>query len=308
MSDQAGTVGGLPESAIAMALRGGRLRVAMGPFVVSIRSKLAELAGQMRVLYRDYRLEDEAGVADFHVRVDAPPGVRRFVRPQAEFWVDGGRPFEPMARPLAMPLLEWGINWAIAMRAHQYLMLHAAVLERDGRALIMPAEPGAGKSTLCAALAHSGWRLFSDEFGLVDLRSGAMVPIPRVIPLKNQSVPVMRDFAPTARFGPAYENTRKGTVGYLCPPTRSVSLAHVTARPAWIVFPRWRAGAALETASIDGAATFLRVASNAFNYEAVGADGFEAVAAMTQACESHRLDYSRLDEAVEWFDRLARAA
>jgi predicted ATPase len=33
------------------------------------------------------------------------------------------------------------------------------VVERDGHALILPAMPGSGKSTLTAALVQRGWRL-----------------------------------------------------------------------------------------------------------------------------------------------------
>ena len=65
-------------------------------------------------------------------------------------------------------MLEWGLNWCVAGHAHQYLMLHAAALERNGRAVILPGDPGAGKSTLTAALMLSGWRLLSDEITLVD--------------------------------------------------------------------------------------------------------------------------------------------
>jgi hypothetical protein len=42
------------------------------------------------------------------------------------------------------------------------------VLERGGRALLLPAPSGSGKSTLCAGLAFNGWRLLSDELALLD--------------------------------------------------------------------------------------------------------------------------------------------
>jgi predicted ATPase len=46
-------------------------------------------------------------------------------------------------------------------------MLHAAVVEKNGKALILPALPGSGKSTLSAALAMNGWRFLSDEFTMI---------------------------------------------------------------------------------------------------------------------------------------------
>ena len=79
-------------------------------------------------------------------------------------------------------------------------MLHAAVVERNGSALFLPAMPGSGKSTLCAALTYRGWRLFSDEFGLIEPARGAVLPLPRAIPLKNRSIEVIRRFAPQGPF------------------------------------------------------------------------------------------------------------
>lgn len=56
-------------------------------------------------------------------------------------------------------LLQWGMNWCIAGHARHYLVLHAAVLERDGGAVVLPGDSGAGKSTLTAALMLAGRRL-----------------------------------------------------------------------------------------------------------------------------------------------------
>ena len=99
------------------------------------------------------------------------------------------------------------MNWCISAHAHQFLILHAAVLERGGVALIMPAPPGSGKSTLCAALALSGWRLLSDELALIDPGSGRVWPLCRPVSLKNRSIEVIRHFAPEAVFGPVAEGT-----------------------------------------------------------------------------------------------------
>ena len=58
------------------------------------------------------------------------------------------------------------------MHAHQYLIIHAAVVEKNGLAAILPAPPGSGKGTLTAGSVLSGWRLLSDELTLIDRLSG----------------------------------------------------------------------------------------------------------------------------------------
>lgn len=87
----------------------------------------------------------------------------------------------------AYAFLEWGMNWCVSVTANEYLKLHAAVVAKDGIVLLMPGLPGAGKSTLCAALALHGWRVLSDEHALVVPGTANIVPLPRPISLKNAS-------------------------------------------------------------------------------------------------------------------------
>ena len=127
--------------------------------------------------------------ADFHVVGAARDPVAALDPAHGDVPIrEHARHFNPLPAEQAFPLLEWGLNWCVATQCHQYLILHAAVLERGGRALIMPAPPGSGKSTLCAALVARGWRLFSDELALIEIGGGQIVPLPRPISLKNESI------------------------------------------------------------------------------------------------------------------------
>src|SRR3546814_15972535 len=83
-------------------------------------------------------------------------------------------------------MLEWGLNWCIGAHGHQFLIIHAAVIERNGLAAILPGAPGSGKSTLTACLVHNGWRLLSDEMALVSLQDGGLTALARPISLKNR--------------------------------------------------------------------------------------------------------------------------
>ncbi len=124
--------------------------------------------------------------ADFHVSVVREPGLRRWVRPLIRFHFDGVPSFMPLLATHATASLEWGLNWCVASHCHQYLIVHAAVVERRGVAVVMPAPPGSGKSTLCAALVQCGWRLLSDELGLYDPVSRQVFGMARPINLKNR--------------------------------------------------------------------------------------------------------------------------
>ena len=214
-------------------------------------------------------------------------------------------PHPDMPAEQALAVLEWVINLVVALRYHCFLMLHAAVVERHGFALLMPAEPGSGKTTLCAALVHRGWRLLSDEFGMVRPGTTDLIPLSRLMPVKNDAIEVIARFAPDARWGPVIPNTRKGTIRHLRPPTESVERAEQTARVRWVVFPRWRRGAQLHLGPVPPAQAFMQVAANAFNYEMLGHAAFTTVRSIIQASTCHQLEYSDLDAAVAALDELA---
>lgn len=279
------------------------LELRTGPFRFLIRSRREDVARGLARLYPDFPLP-VPGFRDFHIRVDAVSGARRWYRPQCNFWHDGQAPFKPLPIDHAFPLLEWGMNWCIAGHAQHYLMLHAAVLEKNGRAVILPGDPGAGKSTLTAALALSGWRLLSDELTLIDRDDGLIVPLARPVSLKNRSIDVIREAFPDAVIGDSALDTHKGTVAHLKPPRDSVARMDEKARAAHIVFPRWRADASTTLSHHSKADAFIHAATHGFNYSLLGRLGFQLNAALIDACDCWDFEYSRLDEALTTFEGL----
>jgi hypothetical protein len=298
-------VSDLDASQVASRLRHGELLLKVSPFVARVRSDKGAVARGISLLYRDFSVLERDEFADFHIAVSAPAGLRRWVRPQVIFSLDGFSPFKPLPADQAYPMFEWGLNWCIAAYAHSYLVIHAAVVERAGRAAILPAPPGSGKSTLCAGLISRGWRLLSDELMLLDLTSGLIQSLARPVNLKNASIDVIRGFHPSAVMTDPVHDTTKGTVALMRPPTESVSRAAEPAVPAWIVFPRYVAGAPATLVPWSKAQTFMRVVEQAFNYDILGARGFEAVAGLIDRCSCFEFSYGRLEEGVATFASLA---
>lgn len=285
-------------------LAGTGISLRTGPFTVHIRSPLPQVASQLALLYADFPLAGETDFVDFHVRAAPPQWLRRWFRPQVQFDLDGHYPFKPLPLPQGFAMLEWGINWCISAHAHQYLILHAAVLERRGRAVVLPAPPGSGKSTLAAALSLRGWRLLSDELALLDTQTGLVWPIARPVSLKNQSIEIIRQFERSAVIGEIAHDTIKGSVAHLRPTSDSVARMHETAKPAWVIFPQWRAEAPVQLAPIGTARAFLRIVEQSFNYSLLGEKAFHTLAAMLDTCTCFDFTYSDLDQAIASFDQL----
>ena len=301
-------VADLPERELARRLAGPGLRLRTGPVVNRIQSRLTGIAEGVALQYADHTVEEPEGFADFHVRLAPPRSLRRWMSPQVHFLFDGARPFLPLPADQAFAMLEWGLNWCVSAHCHQFLVVHAASVERSGLAVLLPGNPGAGKSTLCAGLVNRGWRLLSDELSLLDLATGGVVPLPRPVSLKNESIDAIRRFSPGTVLGPPVHDTVKGSVAHMKPPTDSVRRAIETAGPRWIVMPRYEGGAAAHLAPLSKARAFMHLADHAFNYDVHGRRGFELLAEVVTASACFEFEYGALEDAVAVFDDLARQA
>lgn len=285
-------------------LAGAGAFIRTGPFLIHARTSIAHAIEGITLLYEGYPVTADEPFADFHVALTASRGLRRFVRRQVDFEFDGEKPYRPLPLGQALPMFEWGLNAVIGGAAHQFLIVHAAVVARDGFAAILPAQSGSGKSTLCAALVHRGWRLLSDELTLISIETGLIHPLARPLNLKNESIEVMRRFAPDAVFSRLTHDTVKGTVALLKAPQDSVARAQETARAAWIVAPQWERGAPCTLTPKSRAATMIELGQNAFNYSVHGRRGFHLLADLLERCDCFDLRYSSLDDAIATFAAL----
>jgi hypothetical protein len=291
-------VADLDERALGARLRTEGLALDFGAARARLFTDVPGLCASLRRVYANFPVEPATGVFSVTARVRRAHGVRRFLRPQVEFVIDGRVPFEPFPAANHLPLLEWGMNWHLAERCNTYLLLHAGVVERGGAGVILPALPGSGKSTLTAALAASGFRLLSDEFGAVRLEDGRCVPMLRPISLKNESIGIVSRLRADAAMGPVFKGTRRGDVAHLGPDAESVAQRHVPAAIKLVVFPRYEAGAATALEPMPRAQAFTKLAVNSFNYEVLGPAGFEAVGRVIAGADCYRLTYGDLAAAI----------
>ena len=130
-------------------------------------------------------------------------------------------------------------------------------------------------------------------------------PVARPVSLKNQSIELISRFAPQSCIGRIVKDTVKGTVAHLRPPADSVVRVAEQARPGWVIFPKYQAGATATLTSMGRAEAFMGLAQNAFNYSLLAEEGFRRLTALVNASASHSFHYSDLEAAASVFDKMA---
>lgn len=284
------------------ALKGNSLTVDFGIVKVNVGTTLKAVSDNFFELYKNYDVGIDADWFDFNISVKQPDNLRRFYKKQAVFKLDDHIPFKPLPLAHAYPLLEWGMNWCIANFYHNYLIFHAAVLEKNGKAIIFPAPPGSGKSTLCAYLAMNGWRLLSDEMAIIELDSLKVRPFVRPVCLKNNSISLVRDWFPDAHISNIAVDTQKGDVAHMRPPCEAVSRRYETCEIFGVVFPKFEADAKTDVFQVSQTNAFCALIENAFNFDLFEHVAFEMLSTLMPKLMLLEATYSNVEELKSLLD------
>ena len=293
----------LSQDELSRRLSDDGLPLKVGPYIYRIRSKLRAIEEGIRTLYSDFEIATNDDFVDYDIALQQK-GLRQHVHRQLEFLFDGTTPFNLIPLGQAYAFLEWGMNWCVSIHANEYLKLHAAAVARNNSAIIMPGIPGAGKSTLCAALGLCDWRVLSDEHALIEPDSGKIVPLCRPVSLKNDSIGVIKSFSAKACFGPVSEETHKGRVAHMKADLHSQSHQNQPLSTAAMVFPRYSPDDPQRLSKRRRTDSFLLAAYHSFNYSLLGDTGFNVMKNLIEEVECFDLVYRDMDWAVDAMNTL----
>ena len=273
-----------------------RFDVRVGPIGFRVGSAWGAPIVELEALYINYPRAN--AVPNYTVRLEPDRPWRRLIRPSVAIRGDHILP-DALPLPLAQGLLaaEMGMNLQLALGERQYLLLHAASVEKDGRALILTGESGSGKSTLSTLLAADGWRFMGDEFVLLEPETGAMHAFPRPVSLKNASIAVLEAILPDSRFGPRLVGTPKGDIRHVKPDSVAIAAMDQTAMPRLILFPRFGFDAAVR--DVPPGEVFVRLTQASTNYTALGERGFAALTRLVTTVPAKANDYPDTATALD---------
>src|SRR5205807_9749218 len=105
----------------------------------------------------------------------------------------------PVTRERVVRVLLWHVNAeAVRRSAHRSVLLHAAVAERDGAAVVLPAGTDRGKTTTVAGLVRAGYRYLSDEVAAFDPGTLELRPYPKPLGRDPRALAVLAYLRPRA--------------------------------------------------------------------------------------------------------------
>lgn len=144
------------------------------------------------------------------------------------------------SEPSKLAPLVKGLVWQTAVVAHSFFLdIHAGVVGDGQYCYLLPAAPGSGKSTLTAALVHSGLEYFSDEVALLDESNFHVQPVPLATCVKNTGIEALSPYYPELPLLTEHLRGDGKRVRYM-PPIKSALPPSGISRPVGaIIFPKY---------------------------------------------------------------------
>lgn len=195
------------------------------------------------------------------------------------------------------PLLHAEILMAAYVRADCFAGLHAAVVVHDGRAILMPARSGDGKSTLTAALVAAGFRYGTDDLAILTPPPLQVRAVPEAIGLKEGSWQPLAERLPTLRERDVHMRSDRRRIRYFVPPVERIAPSGESYPTAALLFPTYVRGASMSCDRIRPGEALLRLTQAGYDAR-LSAPVVEALTEWIGGVPAYALRYADLDEAV----------
>lgn len=268
----------------------------VGVVPLSVRCVDVSAMRDFRALYAPCTLD---GPPEDAIRIEV---VRtrngRSLRRRFEVWADGVQRFTVWRRDGVLPHIEWAINWQIALFLPRYFQIHAAVLEVNGEAVVFPADPGSGKTTLAAGLLARGWRYLSDEFALIDPDTLSVHPYPKALCVKEGSFPVL-DLLGLGPRRRVYVKGKKGSVTFVAPEEFGPAAVGGPCPVRHILFCRFEPGRRASIRPISRAEAVIRLNRTSFNFLKFHGRGVALLADVTRRARCYELVSGAIDDTCD---------
>jgi len=203
------------------------------------------------------------------------------------------------------PLVKARVRQTAINRRRYFMALHAGVVAHGERCLLLPGEPGRGKTTLTAALSRDGFRYFSDEFALLEEKTLAVRPVPLGLTIKPGAIGPLTPYYPEIERLPEHMREDGQLVRYLNPPGDAAGWGR-SAPVGWIVFPAYAPDAVTALRPVSRPETLRRLLRECLVLpDRLDRAGVESLVRWMRGVSCHELPMSGLGDAVRLLKELA---
>jgi hypothetical protein len=208
-------------------------------------------------------------------------------------YIDDLPVLEEATRASVLDRVVWEVNQGVIRTRPHVLLLHAAAVELDGRAIVISARSGSGKSTLAAALVRAGWRYLTDEAVAFNPESRSVEPYPKPIALRQDVWSLFPELGPM----PSTACRCVSSVRYVHPAELGGSVGDPST-PDMVILPCRVPTSTARMRPLSRAEAAMSLAEQAFSFLDSGAEALRVLARLLQGCDCHRLEYDDLGDAV----------
>lgn len=105
-----------------------------------------------------------------------------------EIFVNGKKKYRTNIKSELFSHLEWMVTCNTLSHLQEFFQIHAGAVVKGGKVILLPANHGAGKTTLTLSLTRNHYRCLSDDIVLIDPKSLMVIPFPRSFLIKEDSI------------------------------------------------------------------------------------------------------------------------
>lgn len=282
-----------------------RIGVVSVTLVTSVRDVFDDFCGLYQA-HRAFTADPGAIVVEVRRRWGLRTRACRVIRVPArgfDILTDHERRFTVYRSDAVLPHVEWALNAAIAATLSGYYQLHAGVVSRDGAALLFPAYPQSGKSTLVARLVSRGWDYLSDEFGLIDPAFRTVWPYPKAICIKHGSFPVLERSGLRLESCREYDKGFKGRVKLISAQQIRPHETPVDLPVRMVVFPRFAGRIDPIVSPVSQAQAVFRMLGASFSFSRFRAQAVFLLAELVRRATCLQVESGDLDRTCDAIER-----
>jgi hypothetical protein len=184
------------------------------------------------------------------------------------------------------------------------VVAHAGCVSIDGDAILLPADPESGKTTLTCGLVRAGFSYVTDEGVAFRPGTSRIEPYPKPLSLDPGSWFLFPELEPEV---PPHLDDAASSQWQVPPDAIRANAAAGPCDARYIVFPKYVEGADTRLTPIGRAEALVDLAKNTFEFNQHSREYLDQLAVVVEACDCYRLTVGTLDDAVACIQELVGA-